>query len=98
MNNWVIILVGVTLAIGASSGVVFALTADGGGDNPRHSVSQLRRPLTFKHGGREIVQINVAVPGDDTWSNRLLVHGLPDFNSLGGLRKSSTPTPADLLS
>ena len=34
MNKWVIILVVVTLAIGASSGVVFALTADGGGDNP----------------------------------------------------------------
>ena len=33
MNKWVIILVVVTLAIGASSGVVFALTADGGGDN-----------------------------------------------------------------
>jgi len=34
MNKWVIILVAVALAIGASSGVVFALTADGGGDNP----------------------------------------------------------------
>ena len=34
MNKWVIILVAVTLAIGASSGVVFALTAAGGGNNP----------------------------------------------------------------
>ena len=32
MNKWEIILVAMTLAIGASSGVVFALTGDGSGN------------------------------------------------------------------
>ena len=34
MNKWVIILVAVTLAIGSSSGVVFALSAAGGVNSP----------------------------------------------------------------
>ena len=32
MNKWVVILVAMTLAIGASSGVVFSLTGNGSGN------------------------------------------------------------------
>ena len=54
MNKWVIILVAVTLAIGASSGVVFALTADGGGNNPE-----------VPNSTESVGEASPGLPGDD---------------------------------
>ncbi len=54
MNKWVIILVVVTLAIGASSSVVFALTADGGGDNPE-----------VPNGTESAGEVSPGLPSDD---------------------------------
>ena len=54
MNKWVIILVAVTLAIGASSGVVFALTAAGGGNNPE-----------VPNSTESVGEVSPGLPGDD---------------------------------